>query len=211
MCFQALLHAKQQHHIYLKCWDSSVIVGNKLLLPLNYWHRGLCLYSSGTVIEWVWEFSIFSLFRRQWVGIELTADEVNDIDIIRPTFGWLCQMCTRPWWQRSFLITSFFCVVSPLTTLLNSLKMCCFLLQLVSIWGQLSFRHGCHFLSLCETLHSGPCAVSQQRCGVGAFSSLTHMLHMEVLRLHVLFTLLQQQTCLGCKCRRLNVPFGSSS
>lgn len=37
------------------------------------------------------------------------------------------------------LVTShaFFCMVSPLTTLLNSLKICCFLLQLVSIWGHL--------------------------------------------------------------------------
>lgn len=104
--------------------DSSVlqqIAGWKLLIPLNYWHSGLCLYSSGSVTEWVWEFSIFSPFQWQRAGVELTGDEVNDIDIIRPTFGCLCQKCARPRWQRSVLITRSYHMPFSLRVLLSLL------------------------------------------------------------------------------------------
>ncbi len=65
------------------------------------------LLSSSPVIEWVWEFSISSLFQWQ-AGVELMGDEGNDIDIIRPTCSWLCQMCTGAQWQRSFYTDTLF-------------------------------------------------------------------------------------------------------
>lgn len=188
------------------------IAGEKLLIPLNYWHWGVCLHSSSTVSEWVWEFSIFCPFQWHGAGIELTGDEGNDIDIIRPTCGWLCQIRTWPWWQRSFhmdtslgRITCLFLsgwaprhfAEQPKNMLFPAAIS--FYSGTFAQTGMLAFQTWVPlFLSLRGTLHSGPCAVSQQCSGVGAFSSLNHapighLQHMEFIPLHALFTSIQHQ------------------
>lgn len=133
---------------------------------------------------------------------------------------WLCQMCTCPPWQifSHGHITWSCLFVSGLTTLLNSLKISCFLLQLASIWGQLCrqgcFRHGYHFFVLVwGNAFRSLCCVTAVCGAVGGFSRLSHspdghMQHMEFILLHALFTLIQHQLRLPCKCWCLIITFG---
>lgn len=158
-------------------------------------------YSSSSVIEWAWKFSASRSFQWQGAGVELTGDEGNDIDIIRPMCGWLCQTCTSSvtdlfvtWSSHMFLSVrahhfaeqpkniQFPVAISYLGTCAQTGSLA------IQTWVPLFCPYVGHCIQahvLCHSVVGGLSKLNHSPVG--------HVQHMEFIELHALFTLIQHQ------------------
>lgn len=141
--------------------------------PLILWHWAMCLYSSNTGTDWVWEFSISSRLsdreptsiwhrrRKRYWHYQVNLQLPNVVSVT-DLFTWTFYSFFTP------LVTSHFspCVCSPLSadsTFISPLPVAIsFHLEVTDV--NLSAKSATYLSMWAAVLQSGPCAaVSQQR------------------------------------------------